>query len=45
MTTEVPGVRDVLLADLVGRVSDFQAGGPSQRVLDAEGLAVAADLL
>ncbi|MBM0224393.1 hypothetical protein [Micromonospora sp. ATA51] len=26
-------------------MSDFQAGGPPQRVLDAEGLGVAADLL
>ncbi|MEO3773987.1 CHAT domain-containing protein [Micromonospora sp. B9E7] len=38
-------MRDVLLADLVGRVSNFQAGGPPQRVLDADGLGVAADLL
>ncbi|MEU6025182.1 hypothetical protein [Micromonospora sp. NPDC047134] len=38
-------MRDVLLADLIGRVSYFQAGGPPQLVLDAEGLGVAADLL
>ncbi|GAA2581638.1 hypothetical protein GCM10010399_09270 [Dactylosporangium fulvum] len=38
-------MRDALLADLVGRVRDFHVDGSLQRILDDQGLVVAADLL